>query len=67
MKTNLLKRVPLAQLMDLKIDFSFKQLFGNEKNKEITVVFLIAILQKTGRALIRDIIFGWTNRIRWQI
>ncbi|OZI12563.1 hypothetical protein CEW92_05925 [Bacillaceae bacterium SAS-127] len=48
MKTRLLKRVPLNQLMDLKIDYAFKQLFGTEKNKNITVVFLNAILNRTG-------------------
>lgn len=39
MKTNVLKRIPLNRLMDLKIDFAFKQLFGQEKNKDITIVF----------------------------
>ncbi|MDY0404867.1 Rpn family recombination-promoting nuclease/putative transposase [Virgibacillus sp. 179-BFC.A HS] len=57
-RTRLLKRIPLNQLMDLKIDYAFKQLFGNEKNKEITVVFLNAILQKTGRDRIKDIAFS---------
>ncbi|GAA0605057.1 hypothetical protein GCM10009001_22890 [Virgibacillus siamensis] len=60
-KTRLLKRIPLAKLMDLKVDYAFKQLFGNEKNKEITVVFLNAILQKTGRNKIKDISFGNTD------
>lgn len=56
-RVNLLKRIPLHRLMDLKIDYAFKQLFGNEKNKQITVVFLNAILQKTGRKPIKDISF----------
>ena len=43
--------------MDLKIDYAFKQLFGSEKNKEITVVFLNAILQKTGRDTIKEVVF----------
>lgn len=60
-RTKLLKRIPLNQLMDLKIDYAFKQLFGNEKNKEITVVFLNAILQKTGRDRIKDIAFTNTE------
>lgn len=47
--------------MDLKIDYAFKQLFGNEKNKYITAVFLNAILQKTGRSRIRDISFANTE------
>ncbi|MHA6250905.1 Rpn family recombination-promoting nuclease/putative transposase [Oceanobacillus sp. CAU 1775] len=55
--TDLLKRIPLHRLMDLKIDYAFKQLFGLDKNKEITIVFLNAILQKTGREPIKDISF----------
>ncbi|QDI90431.1 Rpn family recombination-promoting nuclease/putative transposase [Salicibibacter halophilus] len=61
MKSKVLKRIPLERLMDLKIDYAFKQLFGNEKNKEITVVFLNAILQKTGRDRIIDISFDNTE------
>ena len=48
MRTKLEKRVPLDRLMDLKIDYAFKQLFGNEENKDITVIFLNAILKKNG-------------------
>src|SRR5699024_4403964 len=54
----LLKRIRLDKLMDLKVDYAFKQLFGNEKNKHITVVFLNAILQQTGRKPIKDISFA---------
>lgn len=57
-KTTLFKRIPLHKLMDLKVDYAFKQLFGREKNKQITVVFLNAILQKTGREPIKDITFA---------
>ncbi|WP_245183472.1 Rpn family recombination-promoting nuclease/putative transposase [Lentibacillus salicampi] len=57
----LLKRIPLEKLMDLKVDYAFKQLFGNEKNKDITVVFLNAILQRTGRKRITDISFNNTE------
>lgn len=57
-KSRLLKRIPLDRLMDLKIDYAFKQLFGSEKNKEITIVFLNAILQRTGRDRIKDISFS---------
>jgi predicted transposase/invertase (TIGR01784 family) len=56
-RTTLLKRISLHRLMDLKIDYAFKQLFGNEKNKDIMVVFLNAVLQRTGREKIRDISF----------
>lgn len=61
MKTKVLKRLPLNRLMDLKVDFAFKQLFGSEKNKDITVVFLNAILQRTGRKRIKDISFSNTE------
>ena len=61
MKTKALKRLPLNRLMDLKVDFAFKQLFGSEKNKDITVVFLNAILQRTGRKRIKDISFSNTE------
>lgn len=40
------------------IKCSFTQLFGSEQNKEITVVFLNAILQRTGRQAIREITFA---------
>lgn len=53
----LLKRIPLGKLMDLKIDYAFKQLFGSEKNKHLTIVFLNAFLQKAGRGQIKDIAF----------
>lgn len=52
-----LSRIPLLELMDLKVDFAFKQMFGSEKNKQITIVFLNAILQKTGRSTIKEVEF----------
>lgn len=61
MRTKVLKRIPLDRLMDLKVDYAFKQLFGSEKNKDITVVFLNAILQRTGRESIKDISFHNTE------
>src|SRR5699024_1939310 len=60
-RTKLLKRIPLENLMDFKIDYAFKQFFGNEKNKKITVVFLNAILGQTGRDRIKDISFRNTE------
>ncbi len=59
--SKLLKRIPLDRLMDLKIDYAFKQMFGSEKNKEITIVFLNAILQKAGRNRIKDIALSNTE------
>lgn len=60
-RTKLLKKVPLENLMDLKIDFAFKQLFGIEKNKSITIAFLNAILQRTAGNEIKDISFKNTE------
>lgn len=57
MNRKALKRIPLHKLMDLKVDFSFKQLFGSEKNKNITIVFLNAILQRTGRDTVKEVMF----------
>jgi predicted transposase/invertase (TIGR01784 family) len=56
--TTLLKRIPLERLMDLKIDYAFKQLFGKEENKAITVVFINSFLQKTGHEPITEISFN---------
>ena len=44
--------------MDLKIDFAFKKLFGSENNKAITIVFLNAILKRTGRDAIKEVTFN---------
>lgn len=57
MSKKALKRIPLSKLMDLKIDFAFKKLFGTEKNKDITIVFLNAILKRTGRDTIKEVTF----------
>lgn len=56
-REKLLKTIELERLLDLKVDFAFKQLFGSEKNKSITIVFLNAILQKTNRGTIKSIQF----------
>lgn len=60
-REKLLKTIELDKLMDLKIDFAFKQLFGIEKNKTITIVFLNAILQRTNQNKIKDISFSNTE------
>ncbi|MDY0407459.1 Rpn family recombination-promoting nuclease/putative transposase [Virgibacillus soli] len=46
----------LNKLMDLKIDYAFKQLFGSEENKHIIIAFLNAFLQKADRSRIINII-----------
>lgn len=57
MNKKALHRIPISKLMDLKIDFAFKKLFGTEKNKAITIVFLNAILTRTGRDIIKEVTF----------
>ena len=57
MSKRAIKRIYVNKLMDLKIDFAFKELFGSEKNKEITIVFLNAILKRTGRNTIKEVTF----------
>ncbi|TKI67585.1 hypothetical protein FC752_00945 [Lysinibacillus varians] len=54
---NTLSQVPLLKLLDLKIDFAFKQLFGSERNKQFTIALLNAILQRTGRVPINEVTF----------
>lgn len=58
MNKRALQRISLSKLFDLKIDFAFKQLFGSERNKHITIVFLNAILQRTGRDKIKEVMFA---------
>ncbi|WP_161485674.1 Rpn family recombination-promoting nuclease/putative transposase [Gracilibacillus timonensis] len=45
------------ELMDLKVDYAFKQLFGSEKNKEITRSFLNGFLLKSGKGPIQSLTF----------
>lgn len=42
-------------LMDLKIDYAFKQLFGNQEQKQIMITFLNAILKRNGEHAITDL------------
>lgn len=58
MNRRVLRRISLDKLMDLKVDYAFKQLFGSEKNKDLTVVFLNAILKRTDRDTIKEILFA---------
>ncbi|MFJ3387866.1 Rpn family recombination-promoting nuclease/putative transposase [Lysinibacillus sp. NPDC086135] len=57
MSEKALRRIPLEKFVDLKVDYAFKQLFGNDNNKDITVVFLNAILNRTGRDAIKEVSF----------
>ncbi len=57
MKNPVISQIPLKNLMDLKIDFAFKQLFGSDRNKRLTIDFLNAILNRTGRNNIKDVTF----------
>ncbi|WP_152655144.1 Rpn family recombination-promoting nuclease/putative transposase [Oceanobacillus sp. CFH 90083] len=45
------------RLMDLKIDYAFRSLFVDERNKNITIAFLNTFFIKSKRALIRDFEF----------
>lgn len=56
MSKDTLRKIPLEQFMDLKVDCTFKQLFGSEENEKFTIAFLNAMLQKTGRDLVQRII-----------
>ncbi|KOS61396.1 PD-(D/E)XK nuclease family transposase [Lysinibacillus agricola] len=57
MNRKAIRRIPLEKFFDLKVDFAFKQLFGNEKNKKMTIVFLNAVLKLTGRDTIKEVTF----------
>lgn len=57
MNKRAMKRIYIKNLVDLKIDFAFKELFGSEKNKAITIIFLNAILKRTGRNSIKEVTF----------
>lgn len=57
MSERALRRISLHKLMDLKVDYAFKQLFGSEKNKNITIVFLNAILNRSSENRINEVTF----------
>ncbi|WP_440895606.1 Rpn family recombination-promoting nuclease/putative transposase [Amphibacillus sp. Q70] len=56
-KKRLFSQLADRELMDLKIDYAFKQLFDNEQNKNITRAFLNGFLHQSGRAPAKEIIF----------
>lgn len=51
----------LHELMDLKIDYAFKQLFGNPKNSRILITFLNAMLERTETEPITSVSFENTE------
>lgn len=57
MSEKTLRRIPLEKFVDLKVDYAFKQLFGIEKNKDLTIFLLNAILNRTGRNAIKEVSF----------
>ncbi|SFQ26960.1 Rpn family recombination-promoting nuclease/putative transposase [Salibacterium halotolerans] len=57
----MLKRLRPDELMDLKIDYAFKQLFGVDRNKDLTIEFLNAVLNREGNETIHDISFENTE------
>lgn len=57
MSVKTFRKIPLEKFIDLKVDYAFKQLFGTDKNKAITIVFLNALLNRTGRNAIKEVTF----------
>lgn len=49
------------RLMDLKIDYAFKMLFGDERNKKIIIAFLNAFFTNSDRAQIQNLEFQNKN------
>ncbi len=47
----------LSKFLDPKNDFTFRRIFGTEKNKDILIHFLNDILSFTGKNAIQDIEF----------
>ena len=44
-----------TEYLDLKMDFMFKQLFGDPHRKSITIAFLNDLLHRNGQERITDI------------
>lgn len=55
------------EYLDLKLDFMFKQLFGQPSRKHITIAFLNDILGRTGQERITDLTFENTEKIKDRI
>ncbi|MFD1415641.1 Rpn family recombination-promoting nuclease/putative transposase [Oceanobacillus jeddahense] len=50
------------QLMDLKIDYAFRKLFGDQHYKKVTIAFLNALFIQSKRAPIKNLTFqNWRN------
>ncbi|WP_147532279.1 Rpn family recombination-promoting nuclease/putative transposase [Bacillus marasmi] len=52
------------EYLDLKLDFMFKQLFGQPSRKHITIAFLNAILGRKGTDRIIDLTFENTEKVK---
>jgi predicted transposase/invertase (TIGR01784 family) len=63
---NLRKEGPkmTKEYLDLKMDFMFKQLFGQPSRKHITIAFLNDILGRKGAERITDLVFENTEKIK---
>ncbi|MBP3038578.1 PD-(D/E)XK nuclease family transposase [Bacillaceae bacterium Marseille-Q3522] len=52
------------ELLDLKVDFVFKQLFGQPARKHITTAFLNDLLGRQGSEQITDLNFENTEHVK---
>ena len=59
------------EYLDLKMDFMFKQFFGDPRRKSITIAFLNDLLHRDGQERITDVQYENTEltkrRIGWKI
>src|SRR3954471_11294205 len=53
-----------TKYLDLKLDFMFKQLFGDPRRKSITIAFPNDLLQRKDQDLIIDVHYENTERIK---
>ena len=52
------------EYLDLKMDFMFKQIFGDPRRKSITIAFLNKILKRQDNESIVDVLYENTERIK---
>lgn len=52
------------EYLDLKVDFMFKQMFGQQSRKHHTIAFLNSILRRKGLERITDLTFENTEFIK---
>ena len=52
------------EYLDLKVDFMFKQLFGQQSRKHITIAFINDLLGREGDERITDLTFENTEYVK---